>query len=64
MIQIIWIYEHPVDLVALERFRDNWGSGWMARLIEPSPVPSAATGGSRPLRRVLDSTLPRTRAPR
>lgn len=39
VIQIIWIYEHPVDLVALERFRDNWGSGWMARLIEPSPVP-------------------------
>lgn len=39
VMQFLWIYDHPVDFGALKRFQDNFSQGWMARLIEPSPVP-------------------------
>ena len=39
VMQFVWIYDHPVDVEALKRFRDSFGRGWMARLIEPSPLP-------------------------
>ena len=39
VMQVIWVYEHPVDSDGLRRFRDNFARGLMARLIEPSPLP-------------------------
>jgi hypothetical protein len=41
LIQIVWIYEHPVDYDALERFHDNFGYGMAGRRIERSPLPFA-----------------------
>lgn len=39
VMQFLWIYDHPVDFEVLERFQNDFGRGWMARLIEPSPLP-------------------------
>lgn len=37
--QIVWTYEHPVDMAGLRRFHAEFGQGLVARHIEPSPVP-------------------------
>ncbi|BBZ75771.1 hypothetical protein MANY_11080 [Mycolicibacterium anyangense] len=37
--QIVWTYEHPVDIDGLRRFHAEFGQGLVARHIEPSPVP-------------------------
>lgn len=37
--QAIWIYEHPVDLDGLLRFRRNLAKGLLGRRIERSPLP-------------------------
>jgi hypothetical protein len=37
--QIVWVYEHPVDLDALKRFHQNLGYGLLGRRIERSPLP-------------------------
>ncbi len=39
LMQCLWIYEHPVDLEALERFHENLGYGLGGRLIERSVLP-------------------------
>ncbi|MEZ0355549.1 hypothetical protein [Mycobacterium sp. SA01] len=39
VMQVGWLYHHPVDLEALQRFRDKLSQGMMGRLIERSPLP-------------------------
>ncbi len=38
-IQFTWIYDRPVDLEGLQRFRNNLGRGLLGRRIERSPLP-------------------------
>jgi hypothetical protein len=40
-IQVVWLYEHDVDLDGLRRFNHNLGHGLLGRRIEPSPLPFA-----------------------
>ena len=37
--QVLWIYEHPVNLDNLRQFHRNLGHGLLGRRIERSPVP-------------------------
>lgn len=37
--QVVWLYEHPVDMSALRRFHRNLGYGLYGRRIECSPLP-------------------------
>jgi hypothetical protein len=39
LMQVVWIYEHPVDFDALRRFHRDFGYGMAGRLIERSPLP-------------------------
>jgi hypothetical protein len=39
LMQVVWIYEHPVDFEALKRFHRNFGYGMAGRRIERSPLP-------------------------
>ena len=39
LMQIVWIYEHPVDFDALKRFHSSMEHGLVGRLIERSPLP-------------------------
>ena len=39
VMQVVWIYEHPVDFDALRRFHQNLGYGLYGRRIECSPLP-------------------------
>jgi hypothetical protein len=39
LMQIVWIYEHPVDLDGLRRFHSNFGYGLAGRRVERSPLP-------------------------
>jgi hypothetical protein len=39
VMQVVWIYEHPVDFDALKRLHHNFGYGLMGRRIERSPLP-------------------------
>lgn len=39
VMQVIWVYEHPVDLDGVRRFHQNYGQGLIGRLIERSPLP-------------------------
>lgn len=39
VMQVVWIYEHPVDIDALRRFCNNLGYGLFGRKIERSPLP-------------------------
>jgi hypothetical protein len=39
VMQVGWLYQHPVDIDGLERFRDKLSQGMMGRLIERSPLP-------------------------
>ncbi|WP_431230961.1 hypothetical protein ACQ856_14755 [Mycolicibacterium psychrotolerans] len=39
VMQVGWLYERPVDLDALEKFRLELSKGMMGRLIERSPLP-------------------------
>lgn len=41
VIQVVWVYEHAIDLDGLKRFHHNLGYGLLARRIERSPVPFA-----------------------
>jgi hypothetical protein len=40
-IQVVWVYEHPVDFDGLRRFHHNLGCGLLGRRIERSPLPFA-----------------------
>ena len=37
--QIVWVYEHPIDLTAVRRFHQDMGYGMAGRLIERSALP-------------------------
>ena len=37
--QVVWVYEHPVDFDGLRRFHQNFGYGLYGRRIERSPLP-------------------------
>ncbi|MDA4106128.1 hypothetical protein [Mycolicibacterium holsaticum] len=39
LMQVLWIYEHPVDMDGLRRFHRNFGYAVYGRLIERSPLP-------------------------
>ncbi|MGE2688610.1 hypothetical protein [Mycolicibacterium pulveris] len=39
LMQVLWIYEHPVDMDGLRRFHRNFGYGVYGRLIQRSPLP-------------------------
>jgi hypothetical protein len=58
--QMVWVYDHPVDWDGLRRFHRNFGYGMAGRLIEPSPLPFgrhrwvAALGPAAPLEVVAD----------
>jgi hypothetical protein len=39
VMQVLWVYEHPVDVEGLKRFHHDFGRGMLARRIEPSPLP-------------------------
>ncbi|MDF2827300.1 MAG: hypothetical protein K0R01_583, partial [Mycobacterium sp.] len=58
--QMVWVYDHPVDWDELRRFHRDFGYGMAGRLIEPSPLPFgrhrwvAALGPAAPLEVVAD----------
>jgi len=39
--QVLWLYEHPIDWDGLKRFHYNLGRGLLGRRIERSPLPFA-----------------------
>jgi hypothetical protein len=39
VIQVVWVYEHPIDFDGLRRFHHNLGCGLLGRRIERSPLP-------------------------
>jgi hypothetical protein len=41
VMQVVWLYEHPIDFDGLTRFYRNLGHGLLARRIERSPLPFA-----------------------
>jgi hypothetical protein len=41
VVQVLWIYEHAIDLDGLRRFHHNLGHGLLGRRIERSPLPFA-----------------------
>ena len=41
LMQIVWIYEHPLDIEGLRRFHRNFGYGLPGRRVERSPLPFA-----------------------
>jgi hypothetical protein len=41
VIQVTWLYEHPIDLDALRRFHHNLGQGLLGRRIERPALPIA-----------------------
>lgn len=49
LIQIVWIYEHPVDYEGLKRFHHNFFSSLAGRVIERSPLPFGRPRWVRPV---------------
>ncbi len=41
IMQVLWVYEHPIDFDGLRRFHHNLGHGPLGRRIERSPLPFA-----------------------
>ena len=41
VMQVVWVYEHPIDWSGLKRFHHNLGHGLLGRRIERSPLPFA-----------------------
>lgn len=39
VVQLVWVYEHPLDHVGLKRFHENFGHGLAGRRIQRSPLP-------------------------
>ncbi|MDG4668995.1 hypothetical protein [Mycobacterium sp. 236(2023)] len=39
VVQLAWVYEHPLDHIGLKRFHENFGYGLAGRRIERSPLP-------------------------
>lgn len=38
VMQVVWVYEHPIDFEGLKRFHHNLGHGLLGRRIERSPL--------------------------
>ncbi|WP_263995490.1 hypothetical protein [Mycobacterium yunnanensis] len=63
--QIVWVYDHGVDMDGVRRFHRNMGYGMAGRLIEPSPLPFGrhrwvtSLGPAAPLR-IAPRPRPRT----
>lgn len=49
LIQIVWVYERPVDNEGLERFHHNFFSSLAGRVVERSPLPFGRPRWVRPL---------------
>ncbi|MDI3315007.1 MAG: hypothetical protein QJR12_12300 [Mycobacterium sp.] len=41
VIQVVWVYEHAIDLDGVRRFNHNLGKGLLGRRVERSPLPFA-----------------------
>ncbi|OBF66058.1 hypothetical protein A5753_07460 [Mycobacterium sp. 852002-51971_SCH5477799-a] len=41
IMQVVWVYEHPLDFDGVSRFHHNLGRGLLGRRIERSPLPFA-----------------------
>ncbi len=41
VMQVVWVYEHPINFDGLRRFHHNLGYGLLGRRIERSPLPFA-----------------------
>lgn len=41
IMQVVWVYEHPLDFDGVRRFHHNLGHGLLGRRIERSPLPFA-----------------------
>jgi hypothetical protein len=41
VMQVVWVYEHPIDFDGLRRFHHNFSYGLLGRRIERSPLPFA-----------------------
>ena len=39
VMQVVWLYEHPIDLDGVRRFHRDFGHGLAGRRIERSPLP-------------------------
>lgn len=39
VMQLVWVYDRPLDFVGLKRFHENFGYGLAGRRIERSPLP-------------------------
>lgn len=39
LIQVVWVYEHPVNMDEVRRFHRNFGYGMAGRRVERSPLP-------------------------
>lgn len=65
VVQLVWVYDHPVDHVGLKRFHENFGYGLAGRRIERSPLPFgrhrwiSSTGPARDID-VAEEPRPRT----
>ncbi|MGV0812613.1 hypothetical protein ABQF34_11695 [Mycolicibacterium boenickei] len=63
--QVVWVYEHAIDLDAVRKLHENLGFGLFGRRIETSPLPFgrhrwvAATGPAAPFD-IEQSARPRT----
>lgn len=49
LIQIVWVYEHPLDQVGLRRFHHNLYASLASRLVERSPLPFGRPRWVRPI---------------
>lgn len=49
LIQIVWVYEHPVDNEGLKRFHHNFFSSLAGRVVERSPLPFGRPRWVRPV---------------
>ncbi|MCW1958801.1 MAG: hypothetical protein KIH64_009690 [Mycobacterium sp.] len=64
LVQVVWIYEHPVDQDGIRRFHRNFSASIANRLIEPSPLPFGRPrwvlpAGPAPQLRMADAARPR-----
>jgi hypothetical protein len=64
LIQVVWVYEHPVDMDVVRQFHRNFGYGMAGRRVERSPLPFgryrwvSALGPAAPLQ-INTEPLPR-----
>ncbi|MGV0853561.1 hypothetical protein [Mycolicibacterium phlei] len=65
LMQMLWVYDHPIDMDGVRRFHHNFGFGLAGRRIEKSPLPFgrprwvASLGPAAPLD-IAESPRPRS----